>query len=587
MAAGGAALAFMLAACAEAATAPRTGPGIRLAAADGDTAAAEGAAVAMPSAAPLQIGASGEYLAGLVASNQHDLSAAADFMLLTLEQDPDNVELLQGTFMLVAADGRHVEAVRLAHRVVQDSPIYSAANLVLAIDAMARDDAAGALEATDRLTDRGLDSIMRPLLRGWLLAGSGDLDGALTALAPLQENRGFAVLHQLHVALMNDQAGRAEAAEAAYLAAMESAAKPSLRLSWLIGNFFERQGQPERARAVYEGYLAEQDDSSIFEIPLARLDGGAPPPPPAVQGYKQGVAEMLFNLASLLSQERAERMALVHIHLALRLDPEFEVARVLLGEILQSQDRGPKAIEVYRHIDPASPFAATARLRIAEELERLERYEEAVAELEGLARERPHDFEPLFRLGNLLRGEERFAEAVTAYDRAFERLGEPHPRHWTLYYFRGIALERSGQWDRAEPDFLKALELEPEQPYVMNYLAYSWIEQENNLEEAQGMLARAVDLRPTDGYIVDSLGWVFYRLNQYDKAVQYLEQAIELRPQDPVINDHLGDAYWQVGRRQEARFQWRRSLSLDPEPNLIPDIETKIKKGLPRKGNNI
>jgi Flp pilus assembly protein TadD len=193
---------------------------------------------------------------------------------------------------------------------------------------------------------------------------------------------------------------------------------------------------------------------------------------------------------------------------------------------------------------------------------------------------RPDRFEPLFRLGNMLRAKERFEEAAAAYDRAIERVAEPRREHWTIFYFRGITRERTESWELAEADFLKALELEPEQPFVMNYLAYSWIEKELHLDRAKGMLVRAVELRPDDGYIVDSLGWVYFRLSEYDKGVTYLERAVELRPQDPVINDHLGDAYWRVGRHQEARFQWRRALSLGPEEAEALTIEKKIDSGL-------
>ncbi|MEO1065674.1 MAG: tetratricopeptide repeat protein, partial [Actinomycetota bacterium] len=174
------------------------------------------------------------------------------------------------------------------------------------------------------------------------------------------------------------------------------------------------------------------------------------------------------------------------------------------------------------------------------------------------------------QIGNLLRGRERFVEAAEAYDRALDRIGEDlDQRHWSLLYARGIALERSKQWPRAETDFLRALELEPEQPYVLNYLGYSWVEQGVNIDRAREMIERAVEQRPNDGYIVDSLGWVFYRLGQYEDAVVNLERAVELRPQDPTINDHLGDAYWKVGRYAEARFQWSRALSLDPEEKDI------------------
>jgi tetratricopeptide (TPR) repeat protein len=299
-----------------------------------------------------------------------------------------------------------------------------------------------------------------------------------------------------------------------------------------------------------------------------------------VADIKDGVAETAFNLASLLSKERAEEVALIYTHFALHLRPDFVVAHILLGEVLQGQGRGQEAIAAYRQVPADSPFRWTVQLRIAEELARMERIDDALAELESLAELRGNRYEPLFRLGNLLRTEERFEEAVEAYDRAAERIGTPERRHWTLYYFRGIVLERLKRWTRAEKDLLFALELEPEQPFVMNYLAYSWVEKKLNLDQAKSMLVRAVELRPDDGYIVDSLGWVYYRLGEYKKGVTFLERAVELRPQDPVINDHLGDAFWRVGRHQEARFQWRRALSLEPEEDVAPKIEAKIESGL-------
>jgi Flp pilus assembly protein TadD len=188
--------------------------------------------------------------------------------------------------------------------------------------------------------------------------------------------------------------------------------------------------------------------------------------------------------------------------------------------------------------------------------------------------------EALVNLADLLRSKKRFSESVEAYDAAIERIGTIGKRHWTLLYSRGIALERSSQWLRAEEDFITALRLKPDQPYVLNYLGYSWVDQGINLARAQKMIERAVELRPNDGYIVDSLGWVLYRLGDFPRAAKQLERAVELRPQDPTINDHLGDAYWRVGRAAEARFQWRRALSLDPEPDQVSTIRDKISNGL-------
>ncbi len=521
----------------------------------------------------------GNYLAGLVASQNRDLSVAADFMLRALEADPDDPELIQLTFILTAADGRQDKAVDLAGRVVRINPDDTSANMVLAVDAFRRGDHRTADSILGGLPDRGLSSLLSPLLRAWIRVDQGSIDEAVAQVAVLEATNGFSVLQHLHTALMNDVAGRPAQARKAYEAALQNAGRPTLRLAWISGNFFERQGDRERAKAIYGEFLANNSGSTLLEPVLERLESGARAEP-VVHNAADGAAEVLFNLASLLTQERAEELALIHVQQALILKPDFAMARVLLGEIQQDQNRGAEAIATYRQIPKDSAFGWMVRLRVADQLERMDETEQALAELDILAAERPDHFEPPFRKGNLLRSQERFKEAVEAYDEAGKRLGQIEPRHWTFFYFRGIALERSGEWDRAEADFLKALELEPEQPFVMNYLAYSWVEQKRNLDEAERMLVRAVELRPDDGYIVDSLGWVYYRLGRYDKAVTYLEQAVELRSQDPVINDHLGDALWRVGRAMEARFQWRRSLSLGPEEDQVPIIEEKINNGL-------
>jgi len=231
-------------------------------------------------------------------------------------------------------------------------------------------------------------------------------------------------------------------------------------------------------------------------------------------------------------------------------------------------------------VPAGSGFDWQARLEVARALDRRDRIDEATAVLEKMIDERTDRPDAAQLLGTLLRGRERFEEAIPYYDIAIDRTPDPTAFDWALYYFRGIVLERTKQWDRAEADFLKALELQPEQPYVMNYLAYSWIEFGENYDEALDMLIRAVELRPQDGYIVDSLGWVYYRLGNYEKAVEWLERAVQLTPIDPTINDHLGDAYWQVGRRNEARFQWKRALNFGPEADLMSLIEGKLERGL-------
>ena len=528
----------------------------------------------------------GDFLAGAVASQRRDVSVAADHMLKVLESDPENTQILRQTFVLVSADGRYDKSVELAKRLLTRESEQELAKLVLAVDALNNGDAAGADELLSSLPERGIAALIAPLVRPWLKLESDSIEAAVEAAGAEPDNRGLALLRGVHLALMNDVAGREDVAAKLFEQAMADEERPSLRLTWLAGNHFERAGRSDRAIALYEEFLRNNPNSRLLEPVLENARAGRIPEP-IVGTAEQGVSEVLFNLASVLSRERGQDVGLVMAQQSLRLNPQSEIALVLLGEIMEDQDRGRQAIEAYRRVPEDSLFSWTVRQRIAEQLERLGDIDAAKDELETLAEMRPDSHEPLLRLGNLLRAQERFEEAVVAYDRAVERVPEPQQHHWSLLYFRGIALERSDEWPRAEADFKKALELQPEQPYVMNYLAYSWVEKRQNLEQAKEMLRRAVDLRPNDGYIVDSLGWVYYRLGEYENAVEYLERAVELRPQDPVINDHLGDAYWRVGRVHEARFQWRRALSLEPEEDLVPVIEEKLDKGLTEQPKDI
>mgnify|MGYP000565807262 FL=1 len=184
-------------------------------------------------------------------------------------------------------------------------------------------------------------------------------------------------------------------------------------------------------------------------------------------------------------------------------------------------------------------------------------------------------------LGDLLRQQEEYGRAVRAYDTALELTPEDGPTRWFLLYARGISHERQKNWKQAEADFRAALELNPDQPQVLNYLGYSMVEKQVKLDEALNMIERAVAARPDSGYIVDSLGWVLFRLGRYDEAVSHMEKAVELMPVDPVVNDHLGDVYWAVGRSREAEFQWKRALSfVDPDDENAEADPDRIRRKL-------
>ena len=291
----------------------------------------------------------GSFLAGLYAGSQRDLSVAADFILESLAYDPDSEQLLNRAFMLVAGDGRHAEAVDLGRRIVARRPEHGLAALTLAVDAVARGAPEEAEAVIAKLPEKGLSTVTVPLVGAWLQIAKGDVDAALDAAAPLKEKNGFGVFYGLHLALMLDVGGRAAAAREAYDAVLLLAGAPTLRLVLVAGNFFERRGDGDRAREIYQSFMERTPNSLLAAAALQRVDTGETPEP-EVANAAEGVAEALFNLASLLSKERAEEVALIHAHLALRLKPGFVVARILVGEILQAQNRSREAIAAYRSV---------------------------------------------------------------------------------------------------------------------------------------------------------------------------------------------------------------------------------------------
>jgi tetratricopeptide (TPR) repeat protein len=347
----------------------------------------------------------------------------------------------------------------------------------------------------------------------------------------------------------------------------------------LLGSFYERQDKPKKALKLYNNFKKRSPNSRLFDASFARLKSGEKPVT-EIKTAVDAAAEGLFGIASSLRQQNAEETALVVGQIGLYLKPDFPILRFLIGGIFDSDKRYRHAIAVYKKITVSSPFAWPAQLRIASDLDRLDRTDDAIKMLNDLAVKHSKMADPLIDLGDILRSRERFADAVKAYDRALSRIQKIEKKHWSLLYARGISLEQSKQWPRAEADFLKALEFEPEQPYVLNYLGYSWVDRGKHLAKAQNMIKMAVKLRPNDGYIVDSLGWAYYKLGNYQDSVPQLERAVEIRPHDPIINDHLGDAYWRVGRLTEARFQWNRIFTLKAQDDLIAKVKNKLKRGL-------
>jgi tetratricopeptide (TPR) repeat protein len=513
------------------------------------------------------------YLIGLVAQDEHDFDASLAFYQAALAQDPSNGDIASHLFVLALIDGKLDIAAKLTEPLLHANPGAPLVNMMAAVEAAKAGDWDAARAAAGRLPHQDVYRVTGALTRAWLAADKPA--GAEPALKELEAVRGFGELASLHRALILDQAGDRAGAEANYRAALTEGAP--VRVVQLVANFLEREGKPDEAAALYPRYLGASEAELGFPPP-----GGAAPAP-LVPDAKAGFAESLYDLGNLMNGADAPNLALLNARLALELQPNFPEATIVLAQALEGLQRPDLAREAYGTLDPATTLGWTARLRIAALKQQAGDGPGARADLQALATQRPDRAEPLVELGSSFSDDKLYPQAIEAYDQAFTRVPNPDTANWWgLYYARGTAYERMSQWPKAESDLRKALALQPNQPAVMNYLGYSMVDRGDRLPEALKLIKGAVQQRPDDGFIVDSLGWAYYRLGDYKNAETTLEHAVELKPADAEINAHLGDAYWQGGRHDEARLQWRRALGLNPEPDLARKIEAKLDKPQPK-----
>ncbi|MXP62503.1 tetratricopeptide repeat protein [Roseomonas sp. M0104] len=515
----------------------------------------------------------GAYLAGRFAAAETDTRTAADELLEALRLAPNEPEVLTRAFLAAVMDGRP-DAVRLARRLPQSE---LAAMLLAGADGMA-----GRWERAEErlrgLPRNGAAQVLQPLMLAWTQAGRGATDAALATLRPQIEGSRLRGLAALHGAMIADIGRRPAEAERLARVALSESTEANLRMLQIIAGIFERAGKPAEANRLLDMVAMSADDFALLGSPEMRRRLLRQR---AVASAVEGMAEAELALAGALRGQGAPELTLLLSRLALRLRPDFTPALLIAADSLAEEAHPAAALDLLRNVPEDDPLMPVVMLRRAALLDRMDRPEEAIATLRALAEAQPDALQPQARLGDLLRRRGRFAEAAQAYSGAISRIGTPQAAHWPLFYARGIALERSGDWPAAEADFHNALKLSPEQPYVLNYLGYSWVEHGSRLAEARRMLERAAELRPQDGNIADSLGWALFKLQDLPNAVRWLEKAAELEPRNSVINDHLGDAYWAQGREREARFQWRRALSLEPEPGEAPRISAKLRDGLP------
>lgn len=521
---------------------------------------------------------SGNYLAARYANATRDMSAAARFFSEALGDDPGNAFLLERAFTLLIADGRVREAMPLAEQLIARDRGARLARLALGIDALK----AGRWERARTQIRAGaqgpLGDLTAAIINAWTQFGQGSPAEALASLDKLNGPDWYSTFKNYHGGLIADLAGKRDEA----LKRLEAAHKGdpnALRVTDAYARVLARAGRVEEARKVLTEFAKEVPDHPMIKATLAAI-GSSQMPGPLLTSAQAGAGELLYGLGAALGRDGGEEVGAIYLRLALHLDPKAELALVSLSSLHGQLKQYDKSIGILAQIGPDSPLRAMTEIQVGRFYNMLDNFDESKKHLETIVAQVPSDVDAMMALADVMRVNKKFAEAAEAYTKALALIPNLQSTDWSLFYYRGIAHERTKQWPKAEADFKKALELNPDEPHVLNYLGYSWIDMGMNLGEGLDLVKKAVSLRPDDGYIVDSLGWALFRLGRYEEAVVELERAVLLRPEDPVINDHLGDAYWRVGRKLEAGFQWRHALDLKPEPEDLVKIQAKLKDGL-------
>jgi tetratricopeptide (TPR) repeat protein len=535
---------------------------------------------AVPTAQELaRMSASGSYLAAREAGGQRDAAAASAYYRAALKADPRNPELIEHAFLSNLMDGDMDQAVRLADRLVQIERTHRIARLVLGVRAIKNRQYQTARQNLAQSVRGPIADLTATLLTAWTQYATGDIKGALDGIDKLTGPDWYAIFKNLHAGLILDAAGR-RADAGRRLEQTYKLDHNALRAVEAFGRWTSRNGSKDDALKIFEDFDKALPRHPLITREMAVLKNGDKLGP-LVDSAQAGAAEALYGLGASLGRNGGEDLALVYLQLALYLQPKHPLALLSLADLYENLKKPELAIKTYERMPQDTPLRRNAEIQLGIDYDAINRTEDAKQHLNKVIAAHPDDIDAIMALGNVLRGRKEFAQCATVYGKGIDTITHPDKANWLIYYFRGICYERAKQWPEAEADLKKALELYPEQPLVLNYLGYSWVDQRKNLDEGMKMIRRAVEQRPDDGYIVDSLGWAYFRIGDYVEATKHLERAVELKPEDPTINDHLGDAYWKVGRTLEARFQWTHARDLKPEPDDLKKIEAKLKDGLP------
>ena len=539
------------------------------------------------------ISLSGNYLSARIADTDLDSANATTFYRSAMALDPEDVVLKQRAFQAFMANGDFDDAVDLAQILGKVDQLPELASIVIAANHVRSKAWSAAGNTLDVNWRSAVNRLVAGILRGWALAGDGKTEEALALVDELKGPAWFDLFVQYHGGLIALNGGNSDDGIRRLQIAFNNkdggrgANNTYLRVVQSLTKAFQDAGRTDQAKELANIALNLQPQNPVIRrLHKDTMAGKAPEA--RVNSPQLGAAEIFFNIGTAINRDGGAEFAKVYLHLANTLAPGDDSILIQLAELYDQQRKIVRANTLFEQVSEKSSLHRIARMEVAINLDELGEKDKAKEIFQALLESDPDDIGAYLTYGSVLARHENYLGVIPVLQQMIDRVEKPERRHWSLFYRQGIAYERTKQWPKAEAAFKKALELFPNQPSVLNYLGYSWVDMGINLNEGLDLIRKAVDLRPNDGYMVDSLGWAYYRLGRFEDAVVDLERAVSLRPGDPTINDHLGDAYWRAGRKLEATFQWRHALALDPPTEKeARAIEDKLENGLPDKPSTI
>lgn len=512
----------------------------------------------------------GAYLAGRVAHLRQDLNTAADYYMQSIALGANKPEIIAQTYILLTSEGRINEAAKYAKTALENGDKGNFIRFIIMSDDLQKNNYEDALKTLQTIKIPAYKSSIIPLFSSWVYAGLNNKDMALKQLETLKKDEGLLSLYYMHKGMINDYFDDVENAQDAFDTVVNN---QNLELSYrslqIISNFYLRNGQQQRAQDLIKAYYEKNQQAKMLESLYLQVKNADPKlVKKLIDTPQKGEAEAIFNIGTAFRIYQTD-ISQVFTALALYLNPQHEVAIISMADLLEGNQRYDDAINKYQNISKESPVYFMAQLKIASIYLTQGQHEQALKQLKKMQKEFPDNYQVLFNLGEVSRMMNEQADAIDFYNQALKVMPKAAKNDWTVYYALGMAYERNNQWEKAEEALQKALEISNRHPFVLNYLGYTWLEQNKNFNEALFMIFEAYSENPEDGHIMDSLGWALYRMGKYEDAVKILERASEYLPGNALLCDHLGDAYWQVGRKAEAVFQWQHALTLKEDSQSL------------------